>query len=191
MLEGFGFLSARRGAGPDSGWTVSGDGTSGLSALLDLQSTLQGIPISDLLEIRQALEMQSARSASARATPAERARLVAATRTMGEFAGAEQFLAADAEFHVMIARASGNALAPLFMEAIRGSMTRAMLLGFTALTNWNYERELLIAEHTDIAKKIRDGQGDAAAAALHDHICGFYGRVLGEAAYPKAASQAV
>jgi GntR family transcriptional repressor for pyruvate dehydrogenase complex len=180
MLEGFGILSARRGAGPDSGWTVSGDGASGLSAMLDLYSTLQGIPISDLLEIRETLEMQSARSASARASAAQRANLVAAARSMGAFTDAEQFLAADAEFHVAIARASGNALAQLLMEAIRESMQRAMLLGFTTITDWDHEREVLIAEHAGIASKIRDGHGDAAAAAVSEHICGFYARVLDE-----------
>jgi len=181
-LEGFGILTARRGAGPDSGWTVSGDGASGLSAMLDLYSTLQGIPISDLLEIRETLEMQSARSASVRASAVQRAYLVAAARDMEEFADAQQFLAADAEFHIAIARASGNALGQLLMEAIRESMQRAMLLGFKALTNWDYQRELLITEHTDIACKIRDGHGDAAAASLHEHICGFYARVLSETA---------
>ena len=54
-----------------------------------------------------------------------------------------------------------------------------------------YERELLITEHAGIASKIRDGQAEAAATAVHEHICGFYSRVLGEAVYPNAASRAV
>jgi DNA-binding FadR family transcriptional regulator len=191
MLEGFGVLSARRGVGPESGWTVSGDGTSGLSALLDLYSTLRGIPLADLLEVRESLEMLSARSAAARATTQERAALVAATKDMSAITDASEFLAADAEFHVMIARASGNNLAPLLMEAIRESMARVMLVAFSQLTDWEAERKLLASEHLDIANKIRTGQGEAAAQALHAHICGFYGRVLSDAEYPRTASNAM
>jgi GntR family transcriptional repressor for pyruvate dehydrogenase complex len=187
MLEAFGVLSARRGAGPESGWTVSADGTSGLSALLDLYSSLQRIPFSDLLEIRVALEMLSGRSASTRATPEQKAQLLAAAQRMVGITDAQQFLAADTEFHVTIARVSGNTLAPVLMEAIRESMARVMLVAFSKLEDWDSERELLAAEHLEIAGKIRASQGDSAAEALRSHICGFYGRVLSEPAYPNAS----
>jgi DNA-binding GntR family transcriptional regulator len=77
------------------------------------------------------------------------------------------------------------------MEAIRESMARVMLIAFSQLTDWDAERKLLASEHLDIANKIRAGQGEAAAQALHAHICGFYGRVLSEADYPKAAFKAM
>jgi GntR family transcriptional repressor for pyruvate dehydrogenase complex len=192
LLEGFGVLAARRGAGPESGWTVSGDGTSGLSAMLDLYSTLRGISLADLLEVRDSLEMLSARSAAVRATPHERAALVAVTRDMAAITGVAEFLAADAEFHVMIARASANNLTPLLMEAIRESMGRVMQLAFSTLTDWESERKLLASEHLDIANKIKAGHDEAAAQAVHAHICGFYGRVLSDVVYPtRSASQAM
>jgi GntR family transcriptional repressor for pyruvate dehydrogenase complex len=191
MLEAFGVLSARRGAGPDSGWTVSADGTSGLSAILDLYSSLQRIPLSDLLEIRESLEMLSGRSAAARATDDQKAGLLVAAQDMVGITDGEQFLRADTEFHIMIARASGNTLAPALMEAIRESMARVMLVAFSRLEDWDAERELLATEHLDIAAKIRAGQGEAAAQALHSHLCGFYGRVLNDVRYPVPAARAV
>ena len=191
MLEAFGVLSARRGAGPDSGWTISADGTSGLGALLDLYSSLQRIPFSDLLEIRESLEMLSGRSASMRATDEQKVRLLGAARDMAGITDAEQFLRADTEFHIMIARASGNTLAPVLMEAIRESMARGMQIAFSTLEDWNAEREVLITEHLDIAGKIRASQGAAAAEALRSHLCGFYGRVLTDVDYPKTSTNAM
>jgi GntR family transcriptional repressor for pyruvate dehydrogenase complex len=191
MLEAFGVLSARRGAGPDSGWTVCADGTSGLSTILDLYSSLQRIPLSDLLEIRESLEMLAARSASMRATPERKAQLVAAAEKMASITDAREFFAADTEFHVMIARASGNTLAPALMEAIRDTMARVMLVAFSKLDDWDSVRELIAKEHVEIAGKIQVGEGEAAAEALRSHLCGFYGRVLSDVGYPKATAEAV
>jgi GntR family transcriptional regulator, transcriptional repressor for pyruvate dehydrogenase complex len=185
MLEGFGVLTARRGVGPDSGWIVSGDGTSGLGVLLDLYTSLQRIPVWDLLEIREALEVLSARSAAARGNARETHRLVSSAKDMAVVSDREKFLQADTEFHVLIAKTSGNTLAPILMEAIREAMARVMLLAFEAVTDWPSERELLVCEHLEIADKIQAGQGDAAAQALSKHIRGFYGRALKDIAAPE------
>lgn len=178
MLEGFGILSARRGVGPDSGWIVSGDGTAGLSVLLDLHTSLKRIPMWDVLELREALETLSARSAVSRASAADRARLVDLAEQMAQVGEAAAFLKLDAEFHVALARCSGNALAPLFMEAIRESMFRGMLAGFEALPDWEAERAILVRDHREIANAIAAGDGEAAAASIGAHIHGFYGRAL-------------
>jgi GntR family transcriptional repressor for pyruvate dehydrogenase complex len=178
MLEGFGMLSARRGVGPESGWTVSADGTQGLGVLLDLHTSLQRTPLWDLLEIRESLEMLSCRSAAERASPDERAELVAAAREMEAVTGREEFLKRDTEFHVAIARRSGNRLGPLFMEAIRDSIAQAMLTAIENLPDWESERKLLAREHIEIADRIAAGEAAGAAAAVCKHIRGFYGRAL-------------
>jgi GntR family transcriptional repressor for pyruvate dehydrogenase complex len=187
MLEALGILAARRGAGPDSGWTVTAD-ASGLSVLLDLYTSLQRTPLWDMLEIREALEMRSARSAAVRASEAEKADLVAAALAMCEVTERGEFLKADTEFHVAIARASGNGLAPLFMESIRESIRRTMLLAIENLPDWPAEREILMREHVEIARAIAASDGDGAARLLSEHIRGFYGRALREDA---AASDAI
>lgn len=185
MLEGFGVLSARRGVGPESGWIVSADGGAGLSVLLDLYTSLQKISIWDILEIRESLEMLSARSAAARAASDEKASLVAAAHAMAPVTQREAFLRADTDFHVGIARRSGNLLAPLFMGAIRDAMGRVMLAACTHVADWPGERELLVREHVAIAELIERGDGDAAAEALSRHIRGFYSRALREPAVPE------
>jgi GntR family transcriptional repressor for pyruvate dehydrogenase complex len=187
MLEGFGVLTARRGVGPESGWIVSADGTAGLSVLLDLYTSLQRISIWDILEIRESLEMLSARSAAERAAPVESAALVEAAEAMAPVTERVAFLRADTEFHVAIARHSGNLLAPLFMGAIRDAMARVMLTACTHLADWPGERELLVREHVDIAELIHAGEGEAAAQALSRHIRGFYSRALHDPARSPSA----
>ena len=108
MLEGFGILTARRGVGPDSGWTVSADGTSGLSVLLDLHTSLKRISVWDLLEIRESLEMLSARAAVGHATADVRDRLVTLADEMADVAEPAAFLKLDAAFHVAIAAAQAT-----------------------------------------------------------------------------------
>jgi DNA-binding FadR family transcriptional regulator len=180
MLEGFGVLTARRGVGPESGWIVASGTASGLSVMLDLHTSLQRTSLWDILEIRESLEMLSVRSAAARASVEEKAALVAVARSMDDVHEAGAFLRCDTEFHVSIARRSGNSLAPLFMEAIRDAMSRVMLAASRALPDWAAERELLVHEHLDIATLIARGDGDAAAVALSRHIRGFYGRWLAD-----------
>jgi DNA-binding FadR family transcriptional regulator len=176
MLEGFGVLTARRGVGPESGWIVAGGTAAGLGVLLDLHASLQHTSIWDILEIRESLEMLSARSAASRASAEEKAALVAAARAMEHVGEAPAFLHCDTEFHVSIARHSGNTLAPLFMGAIRDAMARVMRAAARGLPDWPAERSLLVAEHLEIATLIGAGAGDAAAAAVSRHIRGFYGR---------------
>jgi DNA-binding FadR family transcriptional regulator len=189
MLEGLGVLSARRGTGPESGWTVSADGAGGLGAMLDLYASLQRIPLADLPEVRESLERLSGASAAARATPQQKIDVAAAAAAMADLTEAQPFLAADTEFHVTIARASGNTLLPVLMQAIRESMARVMLVAFSELRDWDIERTLLCREHVDIADKIRAGDAEAAAQALSAHIRGFYGRVLTTVDRPEAFAQ--
>ena len=180
MLEGFGMLSARRGAGPDSGWIVTGDGRAGLSVLLDLHMSLQGTPIWDVLEIRESIEILAVRSAAERAEPAERAEILETAIAMRDVFDRATFLQADTDFHIAIARKSGNGLAPLFMESIRDAIARAMLAAFERIDDWEAERGRLVTEHVAIAEAVATGRSADAAHAMHEHIHGFYGRVLRE-----------
>jgi DNA-binding FadR family transcriptional regulator len=180
MLEGFGILSARRGVGPESGWTVARGTSAGLGVLLDLHTSLQHTSIWDILEIRESLEMQSARSAASRASADERAALLAAARAMDAVHESAAFMTCDTDFHISIARYSGNTLAPLFMEAIRDAMARVMRAAVRGVADWPTEQCLLVGEHLEIATLIADGSGDAAAAAVSRHIRGFYGRWIND-----------
>ncbi len=87
---------------------------------------------------------------------------------------ADEFHRLDTEFHLALGKLSGNALLPVLMEALRGSMEREMLAGYSRLESWEPVRERLIAEHGQIATAIEAGDADAASRLLEDHILGFY-----------------
>ena len=84
----------------------------------------------------------------------------------------------DTEFHVELARISRNALMPVLMEALRGTMRRAMLEGFAALPDWHAERDRLVAEHLRIIEFIEAKNGEDAAYALRTHVLRFYSHVI-------------
>ena len=178
VLEAMGALTARRGVGPQSGTVVGGSGDNPLSTLLLLFVRLRNVPLVDLMETRAALEVLNARRAASGAVggrSGELERLVAAMDSATDFTSFQKL---DTEFHVAVARHSGNSLSPLFMEALREAMGREMLNAFPIVPDWVTEHGRLVSEHAEIARAIGAGDGEAAAAAVAAHIHGFYTRLL-------------
>jgi DNA-binding FadR family transcriptional regulator len=117
--------------------------------------------LSDLSELRLAVEPVAARLASARATPGQCGALTAAIVGMSatqRSADREEYLAHDRDFHRILLEASDNplfaALSGAVAEALSGRTTHA-LMPHTA----NPEA---IRLHEDVAAAVR--RGDAAAA---------------------------
>ncbi|MFB9745525.1 FadR/GntR family transcriptional regulator [Pseudonocardia sulfidoxydans] len=183
VLEAFGVLTARRGTGSDSGLIVSAHNDSPLSGLLRLYASLLQLPLIDLLDVREALEMLSARRASEQCSAEDIFRLRGIIQSMRDSRSPEGFLTLDTEFHVVLARASGNSVAPLIMSALRDAIARQMLAAFQALEesgNWRAERALLIREHAHLLDAVESRDPDAAAGAFQQHIRDFYQRVFVE-----------
>jgi GntR family transcriptional regulator, transcriptional repressor for pyruvate dehydrogenase complex len=171
ILEAFGVIAARQGRGPDAGSVITAVERNGLSGMLRLYATVLRIPLRDLVEVRVALEAMNARAA---ATHADAGRLEELAREMGPEGDKDAFLRLDTEFHVALARASGNTLAPLLMEALREAIGREMRHGFDTLDDWPGTRDRLVAEHAEIAAHVAAGDGDAAARAVDAHVRNFY-----------------
>ena len=180
VLEAFGILSARRGVGSDSGSVVRGDGHHGLANTLRLHVSLLRIPLTDLLEIREALDTWSFRGAATTASPEALAGLARLVDQMEAALDPEVFLERDTEFHVSIAKMSGNAVAPLFTEALREAISRQILGAFRDLADWPSEHAWLVAEHRRLVAAIRSGEAESAAGAASDHVRDFYRRMFGE-----------
>jgi DNA-binding FadR family transcriptional regulator len=189
VLEAFGVLTARRGTGADSGSIVSAENDSPLSGLLQLYASLLQMPLTDLLEVREALEMLTARRAAERASDEDVERLRAILDAMRAAKDPEDFLTADTEFHLLLARSSGNSVAPLIMGALRDAIARQMLRAFKALEesgNWVSERTWLIREHARLLETIEERNPDEAAHAFRQHVHDFYHRVLEDLEAPPA-----
>src|SRR4051812_33172455 len=127
VLEAFGVIAPRRGRGADAGSVVTAGGQNGLAGLLRIYSLLNKVPLSDLVDLRVAVESMTAREAARRE---DASRLAALAAGMEGVTGRGEFLQLDTEFHVELARASGNALAPLLMEALRETIAEKMRAAF-------------------------------------------------------------
>ena len=175
ILEAFGVIAARQGRGPDAGSVVTAVERNGLSGMLRLYATVLRIPLQDLVDVRVALEAMNARAAAAQGGADALADLA---REMAPELDKDAFLRLDTEFHVALARASGNSVAPLLMEALREAIAREMRRGFDTLEDWPGTRDRLVAEHVEIAELIAAGEGDAAAGAVERHVRNFYRLLL-------------
>ena len=92
----------------------------------------------------------------------------------------DRFLELDAGFHVELARASGNALAPLLMEALRETIAERMRAAFREVRDWSTTRARIAADHQALAKAIAAGDADAAERTVTEHIRGFYALLHGK-----------
>jgi DNA-binding FadR family transcriptional regulator len=172
VLESGGVIEARRG--PGAGLTVTAE-RNAIGRVIALQAATRSIPIGDLVSVRAALEAMAARLAAKQGGSDELPRLIHDMRIAGPD---DEFLSLDNEFHQAIARASGNQLLPLLMEALRDAMARQMREGFARLDDPVGERRRLTAQHANIAKQIElKNEGEAVDAVLA-HINRFYDKAM-------------
>lgn len=180
VLEAFGIVSRRRGRGIDSGVVVTSAGDDGLGSLLRIHVSLMQIPLRDLLEMREELERWAAKRAAVGATESQMGELRAILADMEQAPRPEDFLRLDTEFHLAIARASGNTTLTLLMGALRESIAQQMVRAARDLDDWPSERTRLLREHQGIARLIGSRNGTGAARAVGTHIRTFYANALAD-----------
>lgn len=125
--------------------------------------------ITDLFEVREALETQAARLAARRRDPAVfdalADRFAAAADLLGE-RGADAYYALVAEFDAALDAALGNPVYRGALDGVRLHLARARRIAAT-----NRDRLLKSAdEHRLICTAIRDGDAALAAAATTVHL---------------------
>ena len=171
VLEAFGVVTSRQGRGADAGSVVTAGDQNGLAGLLRIYSLLMKVPLSDLVDLRVAIESMTARAAAERRAGEGLAELAAAMEGVHD---RDRFLELDTGFHVELARASGNALAPLLMEALRETIAERMRAAFRTVPDWDATRARLADDHARLAAVIAEGDADAAERLVTEHIRGFY-----------------
>ena len=150
---------------------------------------LRGVGLSDLVELRCAIEASALSRAAARAAagdiPAEH--LAAAREALEEMgrpgAGADRFHAADVRFHVALVAASGNEAMHAIMMAVRESIAEHLLAALAESGDGGgpVDRVLarLTAEHGAILEAVETGDGPRAEALVREHIESFYRSIAG------------
>jgi DNA-binding GntR family transcriptional regulator len=147
---------------------VRRDGRSWIVAPIDLGE------LESLSEFREPLETTAVRLACARASEADLAAIEEMLDACQSGAAREEWHRVGTDFHVALARLSGN---PFIVRAIEGVMTRLSRARW--LEVWTEpSREQAWAEHRRILAFIRRNEPDAAAREAADHIRDTRNRLL-------------
>ena len=123
--------------------------------------------VASLQEARELLEVPTARLAAERRSEENVARLRAITAEMEEEGAiSPRLVDGDTEFHVEIARASGNPVLVLLSQTIVALLRTERL--------YRDDSEALLPgaldQHREILDAIADGDGERAASAMADHL---------------------
>lgn len=120
-----------------------------------------------LKEARATFEMEMARIAAKQRTAPDIAMIEAVLRKQGEaVSDHHRFLEHDGEFHVAIARISGN---PIFVSLCEALFDWLAHFHIDLVSRPGLEG-LTLAEHREVLEAIRRGDPDAAAKAMSDHL---------------------
>jgi GntR family transcriptional repressor for pyruvate dehydrogenase complex len=174
-LEAMGVIDTRWGSGRASGAVVSSRSAEAIATLLRLHIALVEIELPHLVDVRVELERHAVMGASVHRSGEGLAGLRSLVESMqpGRVSSVE-FNELDTEFHVSIARASGNGLVVTLMQALRDAVKAEMVRAFTAIEDWRSVGERLVAEHAGIVDAIEAGRGEEGADLVETHIRTFY-----------------
>jgi GntR family transcriptional repressor for pyruvate dehydrogenase complex len=117
--------------------------------------------------VRRLLEGEIAGLAAERRTDEQLARLHASIDAMeGGLDREETYIAADIDFHLILAEATGNRFVVQLMHAIRDQLRAA----FGTIFQVPGSPAASVAEHREIAAAVESGAGDVARALMTRHI---------------------
>lgn len=123
--------------------------------------------LDEIKEVRLLFEVGLVRIASTHATTDGIARLRAALAACHQARGNQPcFVAADMEFHRSIAEMSGNSL----IAAVSHGLTSWMMRFRHDLVSARGAERLTLEEHEKIYRAVADGDAEAAAGAMAEHL---------------------
>ena len=179
MLEAMGMVRTGVGSGPGSGASLIADPTGALSTALRMHAASQSLPVADLVATRVLLESWAVNEAAVHPDEAHLAEARAVLLRMDEPAmDAHAFHRDDAEFHVLLARASGNVVVAAVMAALRHSVEEYVLAAVDQLPDWPVAARRLRREHRAVLAAVEAGDGARAARLITRHIEGFHRRTM-------------
>jgi GntR family transcriptional regulator, transcriptional repressor for pyruvate dehydrogenase complex len=161
-LSMIGVLTARVGEGT----SVAADGGKFLGKIIEWRLITEKHDIENLLEVRVALEGIAAANVAREGSQADIAKLSALLSKMkSSVKDKKQFAALDLEFHVTLAKASGNSLLFDLVSMIRNQLVTALDKLLLPQV-----RPLTYKEHAAIVEAIVQRDADRARDAMHTHL---------------------
>lgn len=127
--------------------------------------------ISNILEVRTALEAWAVREAVARGiaqqTAAAMRECLDEQKRLLDGGTFPEFIAADRDFHTKLIRAMGNPVLEQLYESVR---SRHVVIGVSALERSSHRREDVLAEHAAIVDALEAGDVEGAEKAVVHHL---------------------
>ena len=162
-LSILGVLNARVGEGT----TVASDGGKFLGKIIEWRMITEKHDLENLLEVRIGLEGVSAANAAVRATQKQLEQLEELVSQMkAAIHERKQFAVLDLEFHLTLARASGNAFLIDLISMIRSQLAR----GLSKVLLLPNAIPLSLREHIAVFEAVRRRDSEAARHAMHAHL---------------------
>jgi GntR family transcriptional repressor for pyruvate dehydrogenase complex len=164
-LSGMGYLASMQGRGT----FIRQPGPSGISMIPRWGSTFTGGTILELMEARELLESKSAELAAARASKEDLREIRAAVQRIGRSGDdVSRFFDADLEFHLALAKASGN---QTIFEMVRVLIEKVLSYHkhFRA-TSSSEVRSSTYKTACRLLACLKRGQGPEAAAEMRNHL---------------------
>ena len=175
VLEAMGLIRTQTGSGPTSGAIIIARPLGGMQALMRLQVAASGFPVADVVSTRLLLESSVAGELADRGSEVDLDEAHQLLDAMDDPAlTAAEFLALDAQFHLALAEAAGNAVVATMMAGLRSSIEGYVLAGAARLPEWEAMAARLRTEHRAVMAAIADGDAAGARTLIHDHISGYY-----------------
>ena len=165
VLELSGLLTVRRGY--NGGTFVAPPDFEDASEVVTLTLRLGDTGLNQLIEAREVIEVRAAELAAERGTDLEAAELEAMTQRMAENIHVPaRYIAADVDFHIVVAEMSRNNVFTFTLSAIRNLLSQEL----NHLISDRRVGRLFITHHRQITQAIagRDPQG--AGQAMRDHL---------------------
>ena len=165
LLEAAGLVEARRGR--TGGTFITGHDQDSLAADdLILRVMRHRKELEDLLLYRRLIEPAVARVAAGTRRAADLAAMRRAIRGMVAATTEPDYMRHDTDFHIAVARATGNAFLVHAIEDIRMRLNDAMTL-LPESDSWH---KRISGEHEDLLEAIENGDAEAAETVMQEHV---------------------
>ena len=165
VLGAKGLVSSRTGSGSYVRCIRSEDVADSLTFYIAAQS--QSVPLGQLLEVRRVIESQAAGLAAERASDEAVSELETILSSMCERVGdPEAFAEKDLEFHLALARASGNPLFATILEPLTDAMLQLILVG----SHLPGTPEEACAYHGAVLEAVRSKDAALAVQTMMGHL---------------------
>ncbi|ERK71662.1 FadR/GntR family transcriptional regulator [Leifsonia aquatica] len=175
VLEAMGLVRTQTGSGPTSGAIIVARPVGGMQAFMRLQVAASGFPVADVVRTRLLLETAVAEELAERPSTVDLSDARQLLDAMDDPAlTPQEFLALDAQFHLVLAEASGNAVVAATMAGLRTSIEGYVIAGLARIPDWEAMAARLRAEHREVIAAIAAGDAAAARTRIHAHISGYY-----------------